>query len=122
MFFFFNFTSTTEIYTPPPAVAAAAKALAAVITARSARFADSAACLAVTRAAFAAFWVRASLAPASAARRACWAGNALTGGFPPGFPIPAVWRMGWPADLTGTPRSFTTVFAVLPIACLETSP
>lgn len=114
-------TTTTAITTPPPAVAAAARALAAAITARSARFAACAACLAVKRAAFAAFWVRASLAPASAARRACRAGNALTGGFPPGFPIPAVLRMGWPADLTGTPRSFTAVFAVLPIACLEVS-
>ena len=114
-------TTTTAITTPPPAVAAAARALAAAITARSARFAACAACLAVIRATFAAFWVRASLAPASAARRACRAGNALTGGFPPGFPIPAVLRMGWPADLTGTPRSFTAVFAVLPIACLEAS-
>ena len=48
-------TTTTAITTPPPAVAAAARALAAAITARSARFAACAACLAVTRAAFVAF-------------------------------------------------------------------
>ena len=65
--------------------------------------------------------LRDSVTAASAARRACRAGNALTGGLQPGFPIPAVWRMGWPDDLTGTPRSFTAVFAVLPIACLEVS-
>ena len=114
-------TTTTAITTPPPAVAAAARALAAAITARSARPAACTACLAVTRAAFAAFWVRASLAPASAARRAWRAENALDGGFPPGFPIPAVLRTEWAACLTGTPRSFTAVFAVLPIACLEVS-
>ena len=111
----------TAITTPPPAVAAAASVFAAEFTARSAWFAACAACLSVTRATFAAFWVRASLVSAAAAQRVCRTRNAFTGGSPPGFPIPAVLRMGWAADLTGTPRSFTAVLVVLPIACLEVS-
>ena len=60
-------TTTTAITTPPPAVAAAASALAAAITARSARFAACAACLAVTRAALAA--LLGSCQPGSRLRR-----------------------------------------------------